>query len=128
MAEYLLIAQQITEAVEVLCIRKKPYVAAYARDHGLPYDRLLYAYNGGNNRSTRPPINQVLDNAQLLALELYLDHIDRIGFGIRHRQVANAANAILAEGWAIEYEEPPKVGINWGRRWLKRYLKYTRIT
>ena len=69
MAEYLLIAQQITEAAEVLRTRKKPHVAAYARDHGLPYDRLLHAYNGGNNRSTRPPTNQVLDNAQLLALD-----------------------------------------------------------
>ena len=76
MAKYLLIAQQITEAVEVLHICKKPHVVAYARDHSLPYNRLLHAYNGGNNRSMRPPINQILDNAQLLALKLYLDYID----------------------------------------------------
>ena len=57
MAEYVLIAQKITEAVEVLHTRKKPHIVAYARDYGLPYDRLLHAYNGGNNRSTRPPIN-----------------------------------------------------------------------
>ena len=111
-AKYVLTAQRITKAVEVLRTRRKPHVAAYARDHSLPYDRLLHAYNGGNNRSTRPPTNQVLNNAQLLALKLYLDHIDRIRFGIRHRQVTNAANAILAEGWAIKYKEPPKVGIN----------------
>jgi len=82
MAKYLLIAQQITKAVEVLRTRRKPHVAAYARDYGLPYNRLLHAYNGGNNRSMRPPTNQVLNNTQLLALKLYLDHIDRIRFGI----------------------------------------------
>jgi hypothetical protein len=76
MAEYILIAQRITEAVEVLRTRRKLYIVAYARDYGLPYNRLLHAYNGGNNRSTRPPINQVLNNAQLLTLKLYLDHID----------------------------------------------------
>ena len=76
MAKYVLIAQQITEAVEVLCTRRKPHVVAYAHNHGLPYNRLLYAYNGGNNRSMCPPTNQVLNNAQLLALKLYLDYID----------------------------------------------------
>ncbi|XTI89207.1 hypothetical protein V2W45_1490415, partial [Cenococcum geophilum] len=55
--KYLLIAQRITKAVKVLRIYRKPHVAAYARDYGLPYNRLLHAYNGGNNRSTRPPIN-----------------------------------------------------------------------
>ena len=76
MAKYLLIAQQITEAVEVLRIHKKLHVIVYARDYSLLYNRLLYAYNGGNNRSMRPPTNQVLNNAQLLALKLYLDYID----------------------------------------------------
>ena len=75
-AKYVLIVQQITKAVEVLRTCKKPHVAAYARDHGLLYDRLLHAYNSGNNKSTRPPTNQVLNNAQLLALKLYLDYID----------------------------------------------------
>jgi hypothetical protein len=76
MAKYLLIAQKITEVVEVLRTCKKPHVTAYTHDHGLPYNRLLHTYNGGNNRSTRPPINQVLNNAQLLTLKLYLDYID----------------------------------------------------
>jgi hypothetical protein len=76
MAEYILIAQQITEAVEVLCICRKLYITAYARDYSLSYNRLLHAYKSGNNRSMRPPINQVLNNAQLLTLKLYLDHID----------------------------------------------------
>ena len=57
MAEYLLIAQQITEAVEVLYIYKKPHVVVYARNYGLFYNRLLHAYNDGNNRFMRPPTN-----------------------------------------------------------------------
>ncbi|KAF2812589.1 uncharacterized protein BDZ99DRAFT_359032, partial [Mytilinidion resinicola] len=97
----------------------------YARDYGLPYDRLLRAYHGGNSRSTRPPINQVLDEAQELALEQFLDHIERISFGIRHRQVVSAANAISSE--AYEYDDPPVVGINWDRRWLKKHAKYNKI-
>ena len=63
MAKYLLITQRITEAVKVLHTRRKPHVAAYARDYSLPYNRLLHIYNGGNNKSTRSPINQVLNNA-----------------------------------------------------------------
>ena len=62
MAEYLFIVQQIIKAVEVLRIYKKPHVVAYACDYSLPYDRLLHAYNGGNNKSMCPPTNQVLNN------------------------------------------------------------------
>ena len=118
--------QLIAKAVVELRKWKNPNVSAYARDRGLDYQRLLRAYKGGNNRSTRPSTNQKLTEEQDLALERFLDVIDDIGFGIHAGLVAQQANALLAESHTGS-DPPPTVGKHWPARWLKAHPKFMRV-
>jgi hypothetical protein len=118
--------QLIADAVAELRRWENPNVSAYARDHGLNYQRLLRAYKGGNNRSTRPSTNRKLTEEQDLALERFLDAVDDIGFGIHAGLVAQQANALLAESHTGS-DPPPTVGKRWPARWLKAHPKFVRV-
>ena len=61
-------------------------------------------------------------------MKLFLDHIDRIGFGIRSKIVRDAANSILAQNYTSLYnnnKEPPRVRIYWPKQYLEKspYIK-----
>src|SRR3954465_14577199 len=91
--------RSLHDAVQVLRrVDGRPDIKSYANVHNLPYRRLLRLYNGGKSRSDRDRTNDRLSPYQDLALLQFLDHIDSIGFGIRHELIRSTANAILANG------------------------------
>ncbi|KAF5844087.1 hypothetical protein GGP41_001475 [Bipolaris sorokiniana] len=128
--------REIADAVVELRRLRKPNLSEYARLHNLPYQRLHRAFNGGNNRSTRAPTNRKLSNVQEASLVYYLDAVDAVGFGVTKYMVEAQANHLLKQAFedAIDSEpdildpaEPPVVGQDWARCWLKRHTKYTRL-
>lgn len=121
--------RRIEDAVKKLRLYNCPNIHQYATDNALPYKRLLRAYKGLPNRSTRPPTNRKLSMEQDLALCRFLDAIDAIGFGIHHgliEQQANA-NALLDESYLGTQEDAPTIGKHWARRWLLFHPEYRRV-
>ncbi|KAF5852397.1 hypothetical protein GGP41_007822, partial [Bipolaris sorokiniana] len=105
---------------------RKPNLSEYARLHNLPYQCLHRAFNGGNNRSTRAPTNRKLLLYTILTLstpvtkyivEAQANHLLKQAF----------EDAIDSEPDILDPAEPPVVGQDWARRWLKRHTKYTRL-
>ncbi|KAF2186064.1 hypothetical protein K469DRAFT_153660 [Zopfia rhizophila CBS 207.26] len=118
--------KRIKEAVQLLKTLNNPNVKQYARDHQLPYQRLLRAFHGGHNQKTRPQGNQKLTEEQDLALLRYCDAIDDISFGLHQTLVTQQANALLAE---VHHSQGPllTVGKQWVKRWLQSKLQYQRV-
>ena len=75
-------SREIADAVIELRRLRKPNLLEYARLHNLLYQRLHRAFNSGNNRSTRAPINRKLSSVQEASLVYYLDAVDAVGFGV----------------------------------------------
>jgi hypothetical protein len=100
-----------------------PNLAAYARDHALPYQRLLWAWHGGLNKKNRQPTNTKLTEAQDLALKRFINGVDDIRFSVHKGMVEAEANAILAEAYTLRgnAEPPPTVSRHWAKRWLHNY-------
>ena len=117
---------RIVLAVQTLQTVPNPNIAAFARDHNLPYRRLNRAYKGGNSCSTRPPTNKLLTEEQEVALKHFLDAIDDIGFGIHKALVEQQCDALLALSHTGP-EEPPRCGNRWAERWLKQHREYHRV-
>jgi hypothetical protein len=57
-------------------------VYTYCNNRNLPYQRVLRAYKGGYNRSTRPSTNKLLTLKQEKALYYYYTTINNIRFSI----------------------------------------------
>ena len=90
---------RIQEAITVLKKRGEdnPNIAAAAREFNLPRRRLSRRWQGQNSKQTRQPTNRKLNEAQELALCLYLDRLDEIGTAARLPMVTSAANTILRQ-------------------------------
>jgi hypothetical protein len=97
LSEYSIEAKRIAQICkELKGLPYKPNLTTEAIERGCDYGKLWRAYQGHGNKCTRKQGNKALDDAQELALKLFLDHIDRIGFGICSEMVRDAANSILA--------------------------------
>ena len=107
--KYSKINSRIVLAVQTLQTVPNPNIAAFARDHNLPYRRLNRAYKGGNSRSTRPPTNKLLTEEQEVALKHFLNAINNIGFSIHKALVEQQCNALLALSYTGP-KEPPQCG------------------
>jgi hypothetical protein len=125
-SEYNEINERIVLAVQTLRSVTKPNIAAFARDHELPYQRLKRAYQGGNNRTTRPSTNKLLTDEQEVALKHFLDSIDDIGFGIHKSLVEQQCDALLALSHTGP-GDPPRCGRRWAGRWLHAHKEYQRV-
>lgn len=104
--QYKEIAQRISEVVliakisEVVLIAKtmnKPSIHKLSIEHGLPYQQLLKAYQGGNNKPTRAPTNRKLPLAQEKAVVQYITNIELMGGSVRVKRVESPANFIKAK-------------------------------
>src|SRR5580692_9286658 len=101
-AKYRSEAQELQKHADYLSTLENPNVKLYACINNLSYNRLHRAYHGGSNRSTRNSTNRKLTDEQYNALAAYLTHIDSIGFGVRHLQIDQAANAILRQSYSYD--------------------------
>ncbi|ORY09195.1 hypothetical protein BCR34DRAFT_487662 [Clohesyomyces aquaticus] len=116
LSKYNATALRISEALKELQTVPNPNILAYSRSHNLPYQRLLQAYKGGNNRKNRQKTNLILSPKQERALEEYLwlltvDFIDDIGFSVKREQVEKQCNTIVREAHTGA-GPPPTCGIN----------------
>jgi hypothetical protein len=79
---YIATSSEIQKAVDELNSVANPNVKTYCNDCNMPYQRVLRAYKGGHNRSTRPSTNKLLTPEQERALYYYYTTIDDIRFSI----------------------------------------------
>lgn len=75
---------------------ESPNIKAWAREHNLPYQRLLARYKGRSSRTERIPSGRKLDESQESALCRYIDFLDSIYLPPKRPAIEAAANAILA--------------------------------
>lgn len=115
---------KINEAVRHLRDQSNPSIRKYAHKHNLPYQRLLRAYNGGKNRSTRKPANTKLNEAQERELQAYCDAWEEEGKIISGAVVRAEAIRLLTKSQEKEgTDTAPELGDAWQDRWLKRRWK-----
>jgi lysophospholipase L1-like esterase len=79
MAEYLAMAEDITDTVEERHAVPNPTFLNILLYAAYPTTTIFGSTMGGNNQSMHPKTNLVPNEQQLLALDLFLDHIDCIG-------------------------------------------------
>jgi hypothetical protein len=84
---YIATSSEIQKAVEELNSVANPNVYTYCNDRNLPYQRVLRAYKGSHNRSTRPSTNKLLTPEQEKALYYYCTTINDIRFSITQDMV-----------------------------------------
>ncbi|KAJ6086156.1 hypothetical protein N7486_010669 [Penicillium sp. IBT 16267x] len=103
---------------------ESPNIKAWAREHNLPYQRLLARYKGRSSRSERTPSGRKLDESQEAALCRYIDFLDSIYLPPKRPVIAAAANAILASYHIDDSTKPPTIGGHWLQRFLRRHPEY----
>lgn len=103
---------------------ESPNIKAWAREHNLPYQRLLARYKGRSSRSERTPSGRKLDESQEAALCRYIDFLDSIYLPPKRPVIAAAANAILSSCHIDDSTKPPTIGGHWLQRFLRRHPEY----
>ena len=99
---------------------------SYAAANDLPYRRLVRAYNGGKDKSTRAGTNLLLTKIHNDALLEFCDSIDAMGMGVHKGLVEGEANHLLREAHDSE-GKPPQCGRHWASRWLSRQKQYAQV-
>ena len=133
---------EIEERVQSACKRyfenEEPNIALLARDYAVPQGRLRARIHGRPSKSARPACNQLLSEAEELAVCLYLKRLDTIGTSARILMLTGCANAILSrrdkshfsysnsesESNFTTLEESRKVGPNWTAQFLERHPEF----
>lgn len=108
--------EQILESIEDV---EKPNFSKLAREHNVPYQRLLARSKGRPTLSERPSGTYKLSEAQENALYDYVARLDYLGVYVRLPMIVSCANYLLQrshEGAST----PPSASIRWAKRWLKR--------
>ena len=70
---------QIQLALRYISTKTSYKLSDVARMYGVDYHRLRRRLHGSESRSSRPPTNQKLTDAQIMAIELYIKRLDLIG-------------------------------------------------
>jgi hypothetical protein len=102
---------------------EKPNLLALARGSKVPYWRLRMRYLGRGTRQNCGGAGRSLSDAQELALCQIIEREEADGTHLRHWQVQNRANWILALD-NPNVTEPPTVGKNWPSRFLQRHPQF----
>ena len=127
-AVYRLQEDAIQHALHVYEDRKRENpdvtIAEIARELNVDYQRLRRRLQGKPSRSTRPPTNQRLDDAQYSALYRYLDYRMDLDIGVGADDIREAANMILRSDHAGD--EPPMVSKMWPYSFMKQHPQYNR--
>ena len=112
--------QLIDRHIELISADPPVTLAGYAREHGLPYERLRNRLKGRPSLLGRRPNGRRLDDAQEIALCRWLDRCDRIGLSARFNQVESTANFLIH----LTSPDSPPVGPHWTTRFLQRFPQY----
>ena len=114
----------IQNAIEAMKHEKNPKIAHFARRFNVPYHRLRSRWKGINSRSTRPPTNRLLSEAQELAVCRYINILDDLDIAPRPAMVANCANSVLKEAHGDKPGNAPQIGEHWLKRFYSRHPEY----
>jgi len=94
------------------------------KQFGVKKDRLCRRWNHTQkSKSDRDPTNLKLSAHEDKALCWYLTRLWEIGVPLRHKNIAAAANELLAMRCGPD-EQPTTVGEHWPNRWLERHTEF----
>src|SRR5438034_7381108 len=120
------IETRIQAAIASILPDKQPNIAKLARDFAVPEARLRARYNGRKARSNCGGTGRSLTDAQEMALCSIIEREEIDGTHLRHWQLQNRANWILAQDHPSDSPDPPPtVGKCRLARFLERHPKYT---
>ena len=127
MSSYSEIEERLQEALEYKKKHQKSSFRWLERQFNVPRDRIRRRWNGSHtSRSARPATNRKLNIHQDKALCWYLNRLYEIGVPLRYKAIDTAANEILATAHDPHFGDPPTVGENWSRRWIKRHPEFSK--
>jgi Tc5 transposase DNA-binding domain len=128
--------------IDAISFRNAHRSAAVADMFGINDSTLRHRANGRQSRSTRPPTNRKLSDAQNKALVNYIMQLYNIGVPFRQKHIAAAAESILRDAIAGRdsdpigepphhpqlSQQPPRqpdkattVSDRWAGHWIKRH-------
>ena len=117
---YVKVEKRIAQAVHAMQTRKNPMRSKIAREFQVSVEQFRSRLEGKASKSTvRGLHNRKLSPDQDKALHDYFVQLDNSGMPARIRMVEQAANQLL-QASANPSVPPPKVGIQWFKRWLSR--------
>lgn len=108
--------EQVLESIEHV---EKPNFSKLAREHGVPYQRLLARSKGRQTRSQRPSATCKLTDAQDQALYDYIARLDQLGVYVRLSMIASCATYLIQRAYE-GIGTPPSATVRWAKNWLKR--------
>ena len=93
---------------------------------GLAPSTLSRRIKGGKTLKERKSNNLKLTEAQEVVLCRYVDRLDRMNLTASYDLIRGAANRILLHAAPSDpFADPPTVGVNWVRRFVKRHNYHT---
>ena len=113
----------ITAILEAINWHKPVNIAKLAREHGVPYQRLLARANGRQSKCERPTTLKKFIEEQEASIHIYLQALDDISTSVRLWQLRKCANSILARIHDGE-GPPPVIGQHWPARFLQANPQY----
>ena len=99
-------------------------IRTIAREFNVGRSALTNRLHGGRSRSTRPPTNRTLTEAQELAICHYIQRLDQRGQSPKLSMVEGAANYLLEQAHLDSSVPPPKVSERWSKRFVDRHPLY----
>ncbi|KAF7446574.1 HTH-Tnp-Tc5 domain containing protein [Pyrenophora tritici-repentis] len=115
----ILVNDRISEILKSIEDIPKPNFKQLAREHGVPYQRLLARSKGRPTRSERPSSTYKLTEAQDRALYDYIARLDELGVCVRLPMIVSCVNYLLQQAHDGP-GPPPTASSRWAKQWLKR--------
>ncbi|KAE8179585.1 hypothetical protein CF328_g9433 [Tilletia controversa] len=101
--------------------RGKPNITAIAKKHGVDAQRLRRRFHGKESKSTRPPTNRKLTDAQEEAILTWIAVLDKLELSARPALIRASANQLLFEAHTSSSTRAPTVGDKWVTNFLGRH-------
>ncbi|CAD6902733.1 unnamed protein product, partial [Tilletia controversa] len=101
--------------------RGKPNITAIAKKHGVDAQRLRRRFHGKESKSTRPPTNRKLTDAQEEAILTWIAVLDKLELSARPALIRASANQLLFEAHTSSSTRAPTVGDKWVTNFLARH-------
>ncbi|KAF7566807.1 HTH-Tnp-Tc5 domain containing protein [Pyrenophora tritici-repentis] len=115
----ILVNDRILEILKSIEDIPKPNFKQLAREHGVPYQRLLVRSKGRPTRSERPSSTYKLTEAQDRALYDYIARLDELGVCVQLPMIVSCVNYLLQQAHDGP-GPPPTASSRWAKQWLKR--------
>ena len=116
--------KRMTEAISAFKLDGSRSARVVAQEFNVGRTALTNRLHGGASRSTRPPTNRTLTEAQEQAICHYIERLDQCGQSPKLSMVGGAANYLLKQAHLDPSVPPPKVGDSWTKRFVDRHPQY----